>query len=149
MNSRQDQPSAASFSANSIDNSLNSLIDWKSFDQGLTLAKDQSKPVFLYFYADWCTFCTKLKKTTFKDKAVLAYLMQNFISIKVDTEKDRQLAADWQVTGLPTLWFLDSEGQKLNAIPGYVDEKNFLLVLKYHFTRAYENQTFQEFVKIQ
>lgn len=146
LNSRQDQPSAKAFSENS--NSSSDLIDWKPFDQGLILAKDQNKPVFLYFYADWCTFCTKLEKTTYKDKDVLAYLTQNFISIKVDTEKDRQLAADWRVTGLPTLWFLDSEGEKLNAIPGYIDEKNFLLILKFHFTKAYETQTFQEFLKI-
>jgi thiol:disulfide interchange protein len=28
-------------------------IEWKDYSQGMTLAQEQGKPVFLYFYADW------------------------------------------------------------------------------------------------
>jgi uncharacterized protein YyaL (SSP411 family) len=62
-------------------------IGWQSYAKGIDIAKTQDKPVFLYFHADWCTYCTKLKKTTFADRKVLNYLNDNFISIAIDTEK--------------------------------------------------------------
>ena len=124
-----------------------SNIDWKSYAKGLELAKSQNKPVFLYFHADWCTYCVRLKKTTFKDKTILTYLKNNFISIAVDTDKNQELATQWKVKGLPTMWFLKSNNSKINSIPGYVDKKQFLHILKYIQTQSYEKMNFSDFVK--
>lgn len=126
---------------------INSDIDWKGYLQGLEVAKDAKKPVFLYFHAEWCTYCKKLKQTTFKNSAVLEYLKNNFISIKVDTDKKRELAKQWNVKGLPTLWFLESDNSKISSIPGYVDEKHFLSILKYIHTKSYDEMSFPEFVE--
>ena len=124
-----------------------SNIDWKSYAKGLELAKSQNKPVFLYFHANWCTYCVRLKKTTFKDKTILTYLKDNFISIAVDTDKNQGLAKQWRVKGLPTLWFLKPDNSKISNIPGYVDAKQFLQILKYIHTTSYDKMSFQEFVK--
>ena len=107
----------------------------------------QDKPVFLYFHADWCTYCTKLKKTTFADKDVLNYLNDNFISIAIDTEKEKEFASQWGVKGLPTLWFLKSDSSKISNLPGYVGPDQFLAILKYISTQSYEKMSFAEFVK--
>ncbi len=123
-------------------------IDWQDYAQGVALAKTRSKPVFLYFHADWCTYCKQLKKTTFKNKKVLSYLNDNFISISVDTDKNKELATQWKVRGLPTLWFLKPDNSKITSIPGYIDEKQFLNILKYIHTASYDKMSFQEFVKI-
>ncbi|MBU0462559.1 MAG: thioredoxin family protein [Proteobacteria bacterium] len=124
-----------------------SNIDWQGYAQGMELAKGQNKHVFLYFHADWCTYCTKLKKTTFQDKAVLKYLKDNFISIAVDTEKNQELAKQWKVKGLPTLWFLKPDNSKISSIPGYVDAKQLLQILKYIHTTSYGKMNFQDFLK--
>jgi thioredoxin-related protein len=124
-----------------------STIDWQGYAQGMELAKIEKKPIFLYFYADWCTYCKKLKKTTFKNKAVLNYLKNNFISITVDTDKKQELATQWSVRGLPTLWFLKPDNSKISSIPGYIDAKQFLHILKYIHTASYDKMNFQEFVK--
>lgn len=123
-----------------------SKIDWQRYEQGMELAKGQNKHVFLYFHADWCTYCTKLKTTTFKDVAVLKYL-DNFISIAVDTEKNQELAKQWKVKGLPTLLFLKPDNSKISSIPGYVDAKQFLNILKYIHTSSYDKMNFQDFLK--
>lgn len=124
-----------------------SAIDWQAYTVGMALAKKSNKHIFLYFHADWCTYCQKLKKTTFKDKEILAYLRDNFVSIAVDTDHNRELSTQWKVTGLPTLWFLKPDNSKISNIPGYVDKKQLLNVLKYIHTQSYDKLSFHEFVK--
>ena len=124
-----------------------STIKWQKYAQGMELAKSRNKPVFLYFHADWCTYCTKLKKTTFRDKAVVKYLEENFVSITVDTDKNKKLATEWKVKGLPTLWFLKPDNSKISNIPGYVEANQFLQILKYIHTASYDKMSFQEFIK--
>lgn len=127
--------------------SASDAISWQEFKTGFKGASEKNKPIFLYFYADWCTYCTKLKQTTFRDKNVLAFLNEHFISIRVNTDIDKQLAANWQIRGLPTMWFLEPDSTRINSIPGYVNEEQFLTVLKFIQTRSYKNMTLQEFVK--
>ncbi len=127
--------------------SKTSSIDWQFYAKGLDIAKTQDKPVFLYFHADWCTYCTKLKKTTFVDKDVLNYLNDNFISITIDTEKEKAFARQWEIKGLPSIWFLKSNSSKISNLPGYVGPDQFLAILKYIRTQSYEKMSFPEFVK--
>jgi thioredoxin-related protein len=122
-----------------------SRIDWNDYAQGMKIAQESGKHIFLYFHAEWCTYCTKLKKTTFKDKKVLNYLRDNFVSISVDTDKNNELANQWKVRGLPTLWFLEQDSSKIDNIPGYVESKQFLKILKFIHTRGYEKMSFKEF----
>jgi len=132
----------------SLDEGLSSAtIDWQNYEQGLAKAKATGKHIFLYFHADWCTYCVKLKKTTFKNKTVLTYLKDNFISISVDTDKNTELSTQWRVKGLPTLWFLKPDHSKISSIPGYVDKKLFLHILKYIHTQSYDKLSFNEFLK--
>ena len=122
-------------------------IGWKDYTPGMAMASNGDKPIFLYFHAAWCTYCTKLKKTTFKDKKILAYLEKNFVSIQVDTDKNQVLSREWKVKGLPTLWFLEPDGTKINSIPGYMDAAQLLLVLKYIHTKSYNTMEFRDFMK--
>jgi thioredoxin-related protein len=123
-------------------------IDFQAYAAGMALAKAENKPVFLYFQADWCTYCTKLKETTFKDPAVLGYLTDNFTSISVNTDMEKELADAWKIRGLPTLWFLKSDGSKIDSVPGYVDPQQFLRILKYIHTKSYDQMSFHEFMKL-
>ncbi len=124
-----------------------SAIAWEGFSDGMAKGKQSDKPILLYFHADWCTYCKKLKKTTFKNKAVLNYLAQNFVSISVDSDKNKKLSNQWHVTGLPTLWFLEPDGSKISKIPGYVNADQFIKFLKYINTKSYQTKKFNEFVK--
>ena len=77
---------------------------------------------------------------------MVTYLKENFVSISVDSDKNQTLATQWKIRGLPTLWFLKPDGAKVSHIPGYVDEKQFLQILKYIHTQSYERMKFQEFL---
>lgn len=141
----REESGSASDSAASLDNGAG--IDWKDYTPGMALAREKDKSIFLYFHAPWCTYCTKLKMTTFKDEEIMAYLKANFICVQVDTDQNKALATEWQVTGLPTLWFLDSAGKKIDRMPGYVTVAQLIQILKYIHTKSYETMEFNEFVK--
>lgn len=149
-NTPPSSPGNAAAGSNTGSNAGNSTgsngIGWKDYTPGLARAKKDNKNVFLYFHAQWCTYCTKLKKTTFRDPKVLAYLAENFVSISVDTDQNQSLSRQWRVKGLPTMWFLTPEGKQISSLPGYVGAGQMLQVLKFIHTKSYDTMSFQEFV---
>ena len=121
--------------------------EWQSYDQGMKLGRSRSKHIMVNFYADWCRYCKQMFKETFADDQVRAELRKNFVSIKVDTEAQQSLAMDYSVRGLPTIWFLKSNGEKLAPVPGFVPPEQFLNILKYVSAEAYESMSFKEFME--
>ena len=105
-------------------------IKWYSYEEGKVLAKIEKKKVFLHFYADWCVFCGKMAKETFQDANVISNLNETFISIRVDTDSERDTALKYGVTGLPANWFLTEMGQPIVNIPGYIAPDAMLSLLK-------------------
>lgn len=122
-------------------------INWQKYDQGIAMAGEQDKKVFLYFHAEWCSYCTKMEKTTFKRSAVIDYINENFIAIKVDSDREQEVSSKYYVRGLPTLWFLKSDQTKISNLPGYVDAKTFEGILKFINTESYEEMNYKEFKK--
>ncbi len=126
---------------------LSEKIQWQNYEKGIAMAKAQGKKVFLYFHADWCGYCTKMKKTTFKDNSVIRYLNDNFIAISVDSDREKKIAGSYGVRGLPTYWLLKEDSTKLSSLPGYVDAERLLVVLKYIKTESYGKMSFNDFGK--
>ena len=124
-------------------------INWHSYEEGLQLAQTGNKKVFLHFWASWCGFCTKMANTTFKDTAVTDYLNENFIPVKVNTDKEQSLAVKYKVRGLPATWFLTDKAESISNVAGYVPPKNLLPILKYVATDSYKTQDFNNFINNQ
>ena len=106
------------------------IINWRSYEEGMVLSKIEKKKVFLHFYADWCGFCRKMAKDTFQDASVVAYLNSNFIPVRVNTDNERQTAANYGVAGLPFNVFLTDRGEPIVSVPGYIPAETMLLMLK-------------------
>jgi thioredoxin-related protein len=105
-------------------------IKWHSYEEGKVLARIEKKKVFLHFYADWCVFCAKMNKETFRDVTVISYLKNNFISVRVDIDKERPTTEKYGVQGVPANWFLTDTGQPITSIPGYIAPDAMLSLLK-------------------
>ena len=120
-------------------------ITWTSYEKGMAMAEKQDKKIFLYFHADWCTYCKKMKLTTFKDKGVIDYINENYIAIIVDSDNEQKIASLFGVRGLPTTWFLKSDSGKLSSMPGFIDSKRMLTILKFINTESYETMSYQDF----
>ena len=105
-------------------------IKWYSYEEGKVLAKIEKKKVFLHFYADWCGFCLKMAKVTFRDATVVTSLNKDFIAIRVDFDEESATAEKYGVKGLPANWFLTQMGQPIVNIPGYIAPEALLSMLR-------------------
>ncbi len=122
-------------------------IQWKNYDKALVLAKENNKKTFLYFYADWCTYCRKVENSVFTDEEIVRYLNSHFISAQVNGDNRKEVVSDYDIRGYPTFWFLGEDSSKLNYLPGYVSKDQFLMVLKYIKTDSYKDMEFNEFAE--
>ena len=129
-------------------------VTWQDFNTGLKLAKEQKKPVILDFYADWCFWCKKMEAEVFNDAAVAARLKKDFITVRIHTDTNpgetinykthvltkQEFLMMFGVQGLPTVFFLDREGNPITKIPGFVDSKVFNSLLNYVQEGCYEKK---------
>ena len=95
-------------------------IAWQSFADGMARGKSENKKIFLHFYARWCGACKTMENNTFKDPAVIAYINENFIPIKVDADREPKTSQIFRVRFLPDNWFIAADGKPIGHRPGYI-----------------------------
>jgi thioredoxin-related protein len=122
-------------------------IKWYPYQDSLRVGKEEGKKIFLNFYADWCTYCVKMEKETFRDPEVVAYLNKYFISTRVNSDRQQDLARKYNVQGLPSTWFLAEDGETIGNLPGYIPAKMLLKILGFVGTDSYKTMTFQQYMQ--
>ncbi len=107
----------------------------ESFDQVLTRAKNEGRPVLIDFFAEWCAACKELDRETYPAPEVIEE-SERFISVKIDaTNGDDALDAlmeRFAVQGLPTVAFVSSTGEVLSKprVTGFLEPRLFLEEMK-------------------
>ncbi len=122
-------------------------IQWVSYDESMERGKQEDKKIFLNFYADWCQYCKVMDQNTFKNKEVIAYLNENFIPVRVNTDKQQKLAARYSVQNLPVTWFISPDGENIGSQPGYIPPDMMIPLLKYIDTDRYQDMNFNTFLE--
>jgi thioredoxin-related protein len=132
---------------------------WLGYDDGLKKAKEDEKPVIINFYTDWCGYCKKMDRSTFKDPEVIQFLDEKFVPIRINGESKkmvshegerislRRLTKLYGVRGFPTFWFLDSKGKRIGPAPGYKTSTAFLSLLRYVQGSHYKTVSYESFLK--
>jgi len=101
-------------------------IAWlTSYDKALQEATKKNQPVMIDFYADWCTACKILDKDVYTAPDVIKK-SQDFVNLKINTDKDTDIAARYKVYALPTLIFLDGSGKVLWRLEGVPTTPHFI-----------------------
>ncbi len=113
-----------------------SRIDWIEYEQGTVAElKEEGKPVFLDFYADWCPPCKEMDRKTFKDEGVVE-LSKRITMIKIDCtapdETVKRFMEKHRVIGMPTYIFIDKDGNELNEMReiGFIPAEDFIKKLE-------------------
>ena len=104
-------------------------IQWHSYEDGMARSKFEKKKVFIHFTADWCYYCGVMEKETFQDPVIISSLNKNFISIKVDFDKETTTSSHYRVRGLPDTIFIAENGRIIGRRPGYIPPDVMKLIL--------------------
>lgn len=102
-----------------------------SFNEVLAKAKSQNKIVMIDFITDWCIWCKHLDMRVYNNKEVVDYANAHQVNWKTDAEKEsKDLAKKYNVTGFPTLVFVDADGNEIDKIVGFYPAPDFLEMVK-------------------
>ena len=103
----------------------------QDLEGALAKAKAEGKVVLVDIYAEWCAQCHELDEKTWPDQAIQAWVKDQAIAVRIDTDKVRpDLAAKLQIRSYPTVLILDGEGKELRRILGFQKPPKMLGFLK-------------------
>ena len=107
----------------------NNKIKWENdFDKAVEKSKSEKKVIMIDIYTDWCGICKEMDKTTFAEKKVIDYTT-NFITLKFNPEKasnGNDILRKYNVSGFPTMLFINSNGFVIKKIVGYIESDELL-----------------------
>eukprot|EP00112_Aurelia_sp_Birch-Aquarium-sp1_P009305 Seg2052.5 transcript_id=Seg2052.5/GoldUCD/mRNA.D3Y31 product="Thioredoxin domain-containing protein 12" protein_id=Seg2052.5/GoldUCD/D3Y31 len=93
-----------------LDRGMGKHIDWKTYEEGLAIAKQEKKPVIVLIHKSYCGACKALKPKI-KDSKEIAELSKQFVMINcLDDEEPSDSQFDIDGAYIPRMFFLDSNG---------------------------------------
>lgn len=105
-----------------------------NFEKDLETAKEKAiksdKKLMIMYSTPTCPECNYMKKKVLKDKEIVSFVNDNFVSVIMDIKKDEKILP-YKFIGIPTFYFSDANSMELLAKKiGGTREKQFLQIVK-------------------
>jgi thiol:disulfide interchange protein DsbD len=110
-------------------------IEWKVYSESVIPADfSGSDGMIIDFYADWCIPCKELDAMTFSDPGVIS-AAKNYHTYKADMTKSlspevEALRNKYNILGVPTVLIINSKGEEVHRITGFMKPDKFTQLLK-------------------
>jgi len=102
-------------------------VTWRTdYNAARKEAAERGLPLLVVIGTDNCYWCKKLEAGPFRDPAVLAQLADNFVTLKVDANKEPTLAKALKVQSYPTLVLAGPDGKIHGFIEGYLESDRLI-----------------------
>ena len=99
-------------------------ITASSYREAIKKSGEEGIPVLVFFEADWCSWCKKMKKEFMADRDVKE-IMKNYVLVFVDYDRNKSVAIKFGVQGLPSYAITNVNESKLKSDGGYLDSGKF------------------------
>lgn len=107
-----------------------SRIAWvEDWDAAQARARREGKPLFVYFHAQWCTWCRIYQAETLERPRVAALLQSRFVPVLLHADQRRDHFTRLGGRGLPHTVWLDLDGTVRLRFTGHVAAGDLLDVL--------------------
>ncbi len=129
------------------------------FEEAVKAARQQNRPVFVYFGRMGCPWCDRTNQESFSDAAVREAYHAHFVLAYVDTESTQRvtlpsgerisemdLSARYRVVATPFFVFVDPDLRTLLRVPGYKTAQEFRDYAQFIAGGHYRSQTLSEFL---
>jgi len=104
-------------------------INWRPWSKDIfSAAKKAKKPILLDISASWCHWCQVMEKTTYNNDVIAKLINENFIPVKVDTDKRPDINSRYNLGGWPTTAFLKPDGSLITG-GTYIEPRDMQLLL--------------------
>ena len=143
-----------------------SPVSWLTLDEAAQKLQQEKKPILIDLYTTWCGWCKQMDKKTYSNKQVAQYLNDKFYTVRLDAETRSTI--NWQGKSysfdpqyrcnmfamylahgrleFPTTIII-APGYDPQAIPGYMEPKEFEMLVKFFGEGAYHSQSFDQYQK--
>ncbi len=88
--------------------------------QAWQLAREQQRPMLLYFTMSGCVYCRKMEHVTLADASVARDIRDRFVAVHVTAEQNASLIRSLKVRSFPTTVIISPRAGVIDHISGYV-----------------------------
>jgi thiol:disulfide interchange protein len=96
-----------------------------SYQEALQKSGELGKPIMIFFTAEWCSWCKKMKAETMSNGKVQE-MLKNYILVYVNTDNDRATATKFRITSLPSFVITNVKEEKLKEDSGFKNASSFV-----------------------
>ncbi len=143
-------------------------IEWISIEDLEAAQANEPRKVIIDVYTDWCGWCKRMDKTTFKNEELVNYLNSNYYAVKLDGEdkdiiKFRGQEFEFVASGrrgynkiayellrgkmsYPSIVFLDENLDVLQAFKGFRKAEELMPIIKYLGEDLYKNMSWTDYI---
>ena len=90
-----------------------------TLEEGIRLARDQNKLIFLYVNGEGCAYCRLLEQQFAESDEFKKIIDENYIWVTLDFVQNPTIVNRFGLRGPPALIILDENGGTITGIPGY------------------------------